>query len=322
MTHEQKDPKWTVLYNIVSAESATYVGTGWEFFDDEREAKACYERHIASGNCPAKRRYSPIPDFQHLGAAHQWGRTPPTSRPASPIPASEAEREAAFKVWWTTPNHATARAPCTFMDLNSARAAFFAARAASTRTASDTRTAALEEAAAACEAWGNAKVAKWADDPEMCEDAKARAWDALQCAAAIRALSRATASAAGEAECDAALGRAAPALLTPERIKQLWHASGCAVSVDTAEMKFHFARSIEQELASRCGAQGRITQAETRMDTGSCGGAHVDVEAERKLYLRNFPSFLPGYWTERQECEFSVWLAARAQANKGDEDGR
>lgn len=46
----------------------------------------------------------------------------------------------------------------------------------------------LEEAAQACVAWGNAKVMKWAGDPEMLEDAKARAWDGLQCAAAIREL--------------------------------------------------------------------------------------------------------------------------------------
>lgn len=46
----------------------------------------------------------------------------------------------------------------------------------------------LEEAAQVCEAWGNAKVMKWAGDPEMLEDAKARAWDGLQCAAAIREL--------------------------------------------------------------------------------------------------------------------------------------
>lgn len=52
----------------------------------------------------------------------------------------------------------------------------------------DARDLALEEAAKACEAWGNAKVAKWQDDPEMGEDAKARAWDAVQCAVAIRAL--------------------------------------------------------------------------------------------------------------------------------------
>jgi hypothetical protein len=63
--------------------------------------------------------------------------------------------------------------------------------------------AAYENAAQACEAWGNAKVAKWADYPEMSEDAKARAWDALQCAAAIRALaapSTATSNDGGDRE--------------------------------------------------------------------------------------------------------------------------
>jgi hypothetical protein len=50
------------------------------------------------------------------------------------------------------------------------------------------RAAALEEAAQACEAWGDGKIVKWADDDEMLEDAKARAWDGIQCAVAIRAL--------------------------------------------------------------------------------------------------------------------------------------
>lgn len=53
-----------------------------------------------------------------------------------------------------------------------------------------TRNEALEDAALACEAWGNEKVAKWADDPEMLVDAKARAWDSLQCAEAVRKLKR------------------------------------------------------------------------------------------------------------------------------------
>lgn len=64
------------------------------------------------------------------------------SMTVSPSPASDAASEAAFATWWTTRTPAADRAPCTFMDLNSARAAFFAARAASTRTASDTRTVA------------------------------------------------------------------------------------------------------------------------------------------------------------------------------------
>jgi hypothetical protein len=55
--------------------------------------------------------------------------------------------------------------------------------------AAEVRAQALEEAAQACEAWGNAKVANWSDlGGEMLEDAKARAWDSIQCANAIRSL--------------------------------------------------------------------------------------------------------------------------------------
>jgi len=64
-------PKWTVLYNIVSAESDQWVGTGWEFFDSEEAASRCYVRHVASGNCPTKRPYHSF-DREHLGAAHRW----------------------------------------------------------------------------------------------------------------------------------------------------------------------------------------------------------------------------------------------------------
>ncbi len=44
-----------------------------------------------------------------------------------------------------------------------------------------------EACAKSCEEWGIKKVNDWAHDEEMCEDAKARAWDAMQCAAEIRA---------------------------------------------------------------------------------------------------------------------------------------
>lgn len=87
----------------------------------------CQERDIECG------------DFER-----NWCKRCPKRRTESPSPASDAASEAAFATWWTTRTPAADRAPCTFMDLNSARAAFFAARAASTRTASDTRTAAGE----------------------------------------------------------------------------------------------------------------------------------------------------------------------------------
>ena len=47
-----KNPKWAVCYNIVSPESNTWIGTGWEFFDEEPAAQICYERHISLGDCP------------------------------------------------------------------------------------------------------------------------------------------------------------------------------------------------------------------------------------------------------------------------------
>jgi len=47
-----------------------------------------------------------------------------------------------------------------------------------------------------------------------------------------------------------------PAILTDERIAEIWHDSGCKVSDDSREMKFHFARAIESELAGRFRAQG------------------------------------------------------------------
>ena len=50
------------------------------------------------------------------------------------------------------------------------------------------RAMAIAECARVCEEWGNAKVAKWSGT-ELETDAKSRAWDGLQCAAAIRALS-------------------------------------------------------------------------------------------------------------------------------------
>jgi len=63
-------PRWTVLYNIVSPESKRWVGTGWEFFDTEEEAQACYDRHNNGANCASKRPWHPS-DKKRMGAAHQ-----------------------------------------------------------------------------------------------------------------------------------------------------------------------------------------------------------------------------------------------------------
>ncbi len=43
-----------------------------------------------------------------------------------------------------------------------------------------------EDAAKVCIKWGEDQVVKWDHDDEMREYNKSRAWDALQCAAAIR----------------------------------------------------------------------------------------------------------------------------------------
>ena len=62
-------PKWTVRYNIVSPESERWIGTGWEFFDDEKDATNAYARHIDKGNTPTKRPFH-TNDRIHLGACH------------------------------------------------------------------------------------------------------------------------------------------------------------------------------------------------------------------------------------------------------------
>lgn len=64
-------PSWTVVSNIVSPESDKWVGTCWEFFDEERQAEECYTRQIEAGNTPVKRPYFEISDRGHLGAVHR-----------------------------------------------------------------------------------------------------------------------------------------------------------------------------------------------------------------------------------------------------------
>lgn len=67
---EVKRPKWTVLYNVVS-ERSSWIGTAWEFFDNESSAQLCYDKQLATGNCPTKRPFHES-DIQHLGAAHRF----------------------------------------------------------------------------------------------------------------------------------------------------------------------------------------------------------------------------------------------------------
>lgn len=60
-------PKWTILYNIDCGE---FIGTGWEFYNDDREAQQRYE--VLSSDtrtCPTKRPYHEKTDFPHFGAA-------------------------------------------------------------------------------------------------------------------------------------------------------------------------------------------------------------------------------------------------------------
>lgn len=59
-------PNWTVVYSIVSKENSTWIGTGWEFFDEESDARKCYDRHNSSGNTAKIRRYTPKVDEEVL----------------------------------------------------------------------------------------------------------------------------------------------------------------------------------------------------------------------------------------------------------------
>lgn len=63
-------PAWTVCYNIVTPGSR-WVGTGWEFFDDEAAARTRYVQLAAAGCPPTKRPYYSKDDRPHLGAAHE-----------------------------------------------------------------------------------------------------------------------------------------------------------------------------------------------------------------------------------------------------------
>lgn len=64
------NPQWTICTNIVSIESSKWIGTSWEFFDDEVDAEECFQRHIVLGNVPTKRKFHEN-DRIHLGAAHR-----------------------------------------------------------------------------------------------------------------------------------------------------------------------------------------------------------------------------------------------------------
>lgn len=94
-----KAPTWTVLYNVVSVESPTFVGTGWEFFDDQALAQKCYQRHADAGNCPTRRPFNEACDRPHMGAVHRMQAAPSrtTDDPKHPginVPTASGQNEA------------------------------------------------------------------------------------------------------------------------------------------------------------------------------------------------------------------------------------
>jgi len=62
-------PKWTVITNL----TGKWIGTSWEFFDEENEAEACYQKHLAIGNVPTKPYFNAVDSF-HLGAVHRMNQ--------------------------------------------------------------------------------------------------------------------------------------------------------------------------------------------------------------------------------------------------------
>ena len=68
-------PRYTVVYNIVSPESSKWIGTGWEFFDNKKDAEECNRRHIENGNVPMLRPFYERPDRERMGAAHRMRAT-------------------------------------------------------------------------------------------------------------------------------------------------------------------------------------------------------------------------------------------------------
>lgn len=65
-----RKPTWTVVANYVSKESDEFVGKCWQFFTEEKDAKACYDRMNAAGHNACKRLFYEKTDRQHLGACH------------------------------------------------------------------------------------------------------------------------------------------------------------------------------------------------------------------------------------------------------------
>jgi hypothetical protein len=62
------NPQWTLFVNI-SCPGSKWVGTTWEFYDDEEQAKDRYEHYKFIGNVPILRPFH-YTDQKHLGAVH------------------------------------------------------------------------------------------------------------------------------------------------------------------------------------------------------------------------------------------------------------
>lgn len=76
-----RHPTWTIVYNI-STPGSRWIGTGWEFFEDEKTAQKRYNElskfsekpnELGFKYCPTKRPYFPL-DRVHLGAVHAWNK--------------------------------------------------------------------------------------------------------------------------------------------------------------------------------------------------------------------------------------------------------
>ena len=66
----RRKPKWTVIYNLPTRESA-WIGTAWEFYEEESNAQRRYDELVKDGRYPTKRPYHRDNDRSHLAAVHE-----------------------------------------------------------------------------------------------------------------------------------------------------------------------------------------------------------------------------------------------------------
>lgn len=62
-----KLPNYTLLYNIICG---TYVGTGWEFYDEHETAKARFKELVINEDYCVTLRPFFKSDIVHMGAVH------------------------------------------------------------------------------------------------------------------------------------------------------------------------------------------------------------------------------------------------------------